>query len=64
MTDCPGRDQLERLLAAPRGDGAGEELERHVETCSACQQAGALSWPSGRATSIVPISLTGDPRSG
>jgi hypothetical protein len=29
MTQCPGRDELERLLAAPRGDGAGEELERY-----------------------------------
>ena len=49
MTNCPGRDQLERLLAVPCGDGAGEELELHVESCPACQQAlesmaGASDW--------------------
>jgi hypothetical protein len=37
MTECPGRDQLERLLDAPCGDDAGEALVRHVEGCSACQ---------------------------
>jgi hypothetical protein len=38
MTHCAGRDQLERLLAPSCGDSAGEELARHVEGCSACQQ--------------------------
>ena len=52
MTHCPGRDQLERLLAAPCGDGANEELEQHVESCPACQQAlesmtGAADWGPG-----------------
>jgi WD40 repeat protein/tRNA A-37 threonylcarbamoyl transferase component Bud32 len=49
MTRCPGRDQLERLLAGTCGNGAGEELELHVESCPACQQAlesmaGASDW--------------------
>ena len=52
MTDCPSRDQLERLLAAPRGDGASDDLEQHVESCSACRQAlesmtGAADWGPG-----------------
>jgi serine/threonine protein kinase len=51
-TPCPGRDQLERLLAAPGSDGAGEDLEQHVESCSACQQTlesmvGAADWGPG-----------------
>ena len=37
MTSCPGRDELERLLAAPN-DNADEALERHVESCAACQR--------------------------
>src|SRR5262245_14626600 len=52
MTPCPGRDQLQRLLAAPGDDGAGEELEQHVESCPACQQAlesmaAAADWGTG-----------------
>ena len=52
MTQCPGRDQLERLLDARCVDGAGEELVRHVESCSACQQAlesmtAAADWGPG-----------------
>jgi WD40 repeat protein/serine/threonine protein kinase len=51
MTHCPGRDKLERLLVAPCGDGAGEELVRHVESCPTCQQAlesmtGTADWGS------------------
>jgi hypothetical protein len=38
MTSCPGREQLERLLAASGGDGVGEGLVQHVESCGACQQ--------------------------
>jgi WD40 repeat protein len=38
MTSCPGREQLERLLAARDGDDVGEELERHVDSCCACQR--------------------------
>jgi hypothetical protein len=54
MTPCPGRDRLERLLDAGCGDGAGEELEQHVEGCPACQQAleamtGAADWGDCRA---------------
>ena len=52
MMQCPGRDQLERLLSAPCGEGAGEELVLHVERCPACQQAlesmtGAADWGPG-----------------
>ena len=52
MTPCPGRDQLERLLDNPSGDDADAELMRHVEGCSACQQAlesmtGAADWGPG-----------------
>jgi hypothetical protein len=60
MTHCPGRDELERLLATPN-DSADEGLERHVESCAACQQAlesmaraegwgtGLGDWPELRA---------------
>jgi WD40 repeat protein len=52
MTRCPGREQLERLLATSRADGAGEELERHVESCPSCQQVlesltGQADWGPG-----------------
>jgi len=39
MNVCPSHDQLEIMLADSFGDGAPEELERHVEACAACQQA-------------------------
>jgi WD40 repeat protein len=38
MMSCPGREQLERLLAARGGDSVGEGLVQHVESCGACQQ--------------------------
>jgi WD40 repeat protein len=38
MMSCPGREQLERMLAARGGDGVGEGLVQHVESCGACQQ--------------------------
>src|SRR5262249_9197739 len=51
MTPCLGRGKLERLLVAPYGEGAGQELVRHGERCAACQQAlesmtGAADWGS------------------
>jgi hypothetical protein len=49
---CPGRGQLERLLTAPGGGISVEELERHLESCLACQQTlesmtGAADWGPG-----------------
>jgi WD40 repeat protein/tRNA A-37 threonylcarbamoyl transferase component Bud32 len=38
MSRCPGRDRFERFLAECLDDRSREELERHVESCSACQE--------------------------
>ncbi|MCI0465077.1 MAG: protein kinase [Gemmataceae bacterium] len=38
MSRCPGRDQLEQLLAERLSDRQREILEAHVETCPACQR--------------------------
>src|SRR5262245_66612316 len=38
MSCCPGRDRLELFLAERLDDRARDELERHVEGCSACQE--------------------------
>jgi WD40 repeat protein len=39
MQPCPSREQFEQLLAQHTSDAERAALERHVEECSACQQA-------------------------
>jgi WD40 repeat protein len=38
MRRCPGRDRFELFLAERLDDRSREELERHVDRCSKCQQ--------------------------
>src|SRR5262249_54182032 len=38
MSRCPGRDRFDLYLAESLDDDSREELERHVESCSACQE--------------------------
>jgi hypothetical protein len=38
MSRCPSRDRFELYLAERLDDRLSEELERHVESCSACQE--------------------------
>ncbi len=38
MTQCPGRDHLESFLENGLKGTDRDELERHVETCAACQE--------------------------
>src|SRR5262249_53986279 len=53
MSRCPGRDRFELFLAERLDDRSREELERHVESCSACQElldalTGVADWVSLR----------------
>src|SRR5215831_852712 len=38
MQGCPGRDRLECLVSEPFDLDVPEEIERHVQACTACQQ--------------------------
>jgi WD40 repeat protein/serine/threonine protein kinase len=39
MTSCPSPDQLEKLLADDLEGAKAKEIEAHLDSCSACQQA-------------------------
>jgi tRNA A-37 threonylcarbamoyl transferase component Bud32 len=60
MSRCPGRDRFELFLAEGLDDRSREELERHVESCSACQEVmdaltGVADWgPLPRHATAVP----------
>jgi hypothetical protein len=71
MNRCPSLEQLQRLLADQLSGSEAETLERHVESCAACQQAleqlttaGAASptrpWELGAAGAPEPQPARGD----
>src|SRR5262245_49192223 len=59
MNPCPGRDQLQRLLAEELPPADGAAVEAHVEGCGECQEA--LAFMAGPAPpGLAGGSLTPD----
>ncbi len=54
MRCCPGREQLQQLLADQLSVALRQELEAHIEACAVCQDTLARLSDEGREFETLP----------